>query len=112
MTSLIDLENGKYTVVDSLSEGGRFYAQRYGEDWRDLTGDNLILAMFYEIESLRHEVNQLTDNKEQYDSTIKNMDALADSVRYCIGELPNSETIADKIVELISNLERKVGEIV
>lgn len=49
----INLENGKYTVVDELSEGGGFYALRYGEKWRNLAGDKLIAAMYAEIERLR-----------------------------------------------------------
>ena len=28
------------------------HAKRYGEDWRDCTGDNLILTMAYRIQEL------------------------------------------------------------
>jgi len=38
----------------------RFKALRYDEEWRDLVGDNLVLAMFYEIQNLRE---QLEDAK-------------------------------------------------
>lgn len=49
----IELSDGKYTVIDELGEGGGFRALRHGEEWRDLAGDNLVYAMFCEIERLR-----------------------------------------------------------
>jgi translation initiation factor 2B subunit (eIF-2B alpha/beta/delta family) len=42
-------EDGKYTVINN---NGVLKALRYGEEWRDLTGDNLIGAMLSEIERL------------------------------------------------------------
>lgn len=47
----IELENGKYTIVfnDNPFE---FKALRYGEEWRNLVGDNLILALVDYIEDL------------------------------------------------------------
>lgn len=42
----------KYEVVIDLSNGV-FKALRYGTDWRNLVGDNLILSMVQEIEDLR-----------------------------------------------------------
>ncbi|CUB28335.1 hypothetical protein [Bacillus cereus] len=50
----IKLLDGKYTVVNELSDGGGLHALRYGETWRNLAGDNLILAMFHEIEELQN----------------------------------------------------------
>lgn len=43
--------NDKYAVVHDNGMGLR--AERYGEPWRDLTGDGLVLAMAQEIEDLR-----------------------------------------------------------
>ncbi|WP_368900755.1 hypothetical protein [Oceanobacillus oncorhynchi] len=108
----IRLENGKYTLVNNLSTGGGFYAQRYGEEWRDLAGDGLVLALFHEIEKLKEDISILLHDKGHYEAAIHDMDSLADSVRYNIGELPTSEKVADKIVKLISDLEKEVGEIV
>jgi len=48
----IDLENGKYTYIFE-EDTGKQYALRHGEDWRALTGDNLIYAMACEIERLK-----------------------------------------------------------
>lgn len=47
----VDLERGKYTVV--MEQDGRLHALRYGEEWRDLVGDKLVLALAQEVELLR-----------------------------------------------------------
>lgn len=50
METRIELEGGKYTVLHKC--GLNFRALRYGEEWRDLTGDGLILALVQRIEEL------------------------------------------------------------
>jgi hypothetical protein len=47
----IELENGKYTIIlnDNPFE---FKVLRYGKEWRDLIGDNLILALVNYISDL------------------------------------------------------------
>jgi len=53
MKESITLDSGKYEVVLDQSDGKfNFHALRYGEEWRDLTGDNLVLAMFNKIQDL------------------------------------------------------------
>ena len=47
----VELDNGKYTVKQDSS--GRLYALRYGEEWRDLCGDNLVYQLAAEVERLR-----------------------------------------------------------
>lgn len=47
----ISVYEGKYTVVCGGAEPMR--ALRYGEEWRNLCGDNLVGAMAYEIMELR-----------------------------------------------------------
>ena len=45
----IKTDNGKYeTVVDN----GRIEIYRYGELWRDATGDNYILSLLFKIDEL------------------------------------------------------------
>ena len=44
---------GKYTVIQEAD--GHVYALRYGEPWRDVVGDNLILALAQEVETLREQ---------------------------------------------------------
>lgn len=47
-------DNGKYEV--RFENDGKLYAYRHGEEWRDLVGDNLILAMLHEVEQLRNNI--------------------------------------------------------
>lgn len=57
MTTRIDLDDGKYTV---LHDNGRdFRALRHGEPWRELTGDKLVFAMACEIERLRAPIDMI-----------------------------------------------------
>lgn len=51
----INLCDGKYTIINDLDNGGEFKALRYGEEWRNLTGDKLVLALFEELEKARDE---------------------------------------------------------
>lgn len=54
------LDNGKYEVVVESAPGHhRFHALRYGEPWRDLTGDGMIMAMLYRIQELEEKVKTL-----------------------------------------------------
>ena len=46
----IELDGGKYTYI---FDNGKQKALRYGEEWRDLTGDNLIYWMAVELNDLR-----------------------------------------------------------
>lgn len=48
----LDLENGKYTIINNLHNGGALKALRYGEEWKDLPGDHLTLALMAVIEDL------------------------------------------------------------
>lgn len=52
----VEVENGKYAVIQE--KDGNLYALRYGEKWRDLCGDKLVLALAYEVAQLREKVNQ------------------------------------------------------
>ena len=47
----IKLYDGKYTIIFNENPY-EFRALRHGEEWRDLTGDGLILALVQEIEQL------------------------------------------------------------
>lgn len=53
----IELDNGKYTII--RDESSQLTALRYGSPWRDLTGDNLIHELVYEVERLREELASL-----------------------------------------------------
>ena len=50
----ITIYDGKYRVI--MDDNNRLYALRYGEPWRDLCGDNLILALVQEIANLKQDL--------------------------------------------------------
>lgn len=52
-----DFCNGKYTVMFD-EKTGELGALRYGEPWRHLTGDGLVLAMLQEVDTLRENMRQ------------------------------------------------------
>jgi len=55
-TTYVHVADGKYTVV--LGDN-KFRALRYGEEWRDCCGDNLIFYLATELDEARKEVIEL-----------------------------------------------------
>lgn len=51
------VSDGKYTII--FHDDGKMEALRYGEKWRDLTGDGMVLSMLQEIDDLKAEVYRL-----------------------------------------------------
>lgn len=51
----IEIEGGKYTLI---LDQGRLTALRYGEPWRDVTGDSLVYWMMCEIRELQDQLAQ------------------------------------------------------
>lgn len=47
----VDVGDGKYAVV--LHDNGAMEALRYGEPWRDLTGDKLVYCLASELQEAR-----------------------------------------------------------
>ena len=53
----IILDGGKYEVILDQTDGTfKFHALRYGEEWRDFSGDNLVLYMFERIQDLEEQL--------------------------------------------------------
>lgn len=50
----VTVADGKYRVVQEAD--GILYALRYGEPWRALAGDNLVLALAQEVQALREKL--------------------------------------------------------
>lgn len=59
----IDVCDGKYTIIYDF-ETGQSEALRYGEKWRDLCGDKMVLAMFDTIVELRERAAEIEALKE------------------------------------------------
>lgn len=51
-----EVSDGKYKVI---FDNGKLSATRYGEEWRSLTGDNLIFSLAFELNEAREELAKL-----------------------------------------------------
>lgn len=58
----IEVEGGKYAVLHD--NGTNLRAERYGEPWRDLVGDGLVLALAQEITALRLRLASATKERD------------------------------------------------
>ncbi|PPD55292.1 MAG: hypothetical protein CTY12_01415 [Methylotenera sp.] len=69
--------DGKYTII---YEDGRLSALRYGEPWRDLVGDGMVLAMLQEINFLKEQREidnlQITSLLSEVDHLSREVDLL------------------------------------
>lgn len=65
----LELDDGKYTYI-RYEQGGQ-EALRYGDPWRELTGDNLILFLGFKVEELLERntklERELNEAKERLD---------------------------------------------
>ena len=57
----IEVCGGKYTII--FYPDGKMEALRYGEAWRDLTGDGMVLAMMHEIQDLKEKIQRMEDQQ-------------------------------------------------
>ena len=55
----VSICDGKYTIIQDAS--GRTSVLRHGEEWRDSTGDNVILGAAYEIQKLQDRIKRLEE---------------------------------------------------
>lgn len=65
-----------------------------------------------EIKRLNSEIGNLLNQKDHHNHFVRNLDALVDSVRYeLFDEKPSTDKVLDEVAHLITDLEKKVGEI-
>ena len=57
MGKTIELDNGKYTIMYDENNQYPMKCLRYGEEWRNLVGDNLIFWLCAKIEELEEKTN-------------------------------------------------------
>ena len=55
----ISICDGKYTVIQAPT--GTTRVLRYGEEWRDVTGDNVIGGLAWELQEARDRIKRLED---------------------------------------------------
>jgi hypothetical protein len=59
--------DGKYTVIQEPTGGTRVL--RYGEEWRDVTGDNVICGLAWELQASREHIKRLEEAGSKLDKT-------------------------------------------
>ena len=106
----ISICDGKYTVIQAPT--GTTRVLRYGEEWRDVTGDNVIGGLAWELQEARDRIKRLEedlmDAKNQYavlladvalyedrGERIKRLEEAGDAVAAIIGP-PGSAHWADE----------------
>ena len=60
----ISICDGKYTVIQAPT--GTTRVLRYGEEWRDVTGDNVIGGLAWELQEARDRIKRLEEAVEAY----------------------------------------------
>ena len=64
--------DGKYTIIQASNGGIRVL--RYGEEWRDVTGDNVIGGLAWELQEARDRIKQLDDIIKYQEKVIKRLE--------------------------------------
>lgn len=100
----VSIEDGKYTI--QMDGDGRLRCLRYGQEWRDLTGDKMALAFAQEVQSLRAD---LAREKERADSAEKRLAEIAGStIRVVLTRREYDEYLSLKA--RADALEKELGE--
>ena len=58
----ISICDGKYTVIQAPT--GTTRVLRYGEEWRDVTGDNVIGGLAWELQEARDRIKRLEEEND------------------------------------------------
>lgn len=59
----ISICDGKYTVIQAPT--GTTRVLRYGEEWRDVTGDNVIGGLAWELQEARDRIKRLEEDSQR-----------------------------------------------
>lgn len=85
MEERLTICDGKYTLIYN-EETGEFRALRYGEQWRDLVGDKMVLALLTEILDGRKKATEAHDDLlaglERKDKDLWDIDAVLKKVGF------------------------------
>ncbi len=95
----VSICDGKYTVIQEPTGGTRVL--RYGEEWRDVTGDNVICGLAWELQESRKCIKRLEESR-----TVAAANSLANMLSYedAITKIKRLEKAGD---DLESWLDRK-----
>jgi hypothetical protein len=95
----VSICDGKYTIIQKPT--GKTRVLRYGEEWDDVTGDNVICGLAWELQESRERIKRLEEALEsirEYWNRDNNNQALVDACWYAI----------DKAAEALKAKEAKL----
>lgn len=90
----LDICDGKYTVIIDM-QTGQAECLRYGEKWRDLTGDKMVLAMFDTIVDVRGQCDEL---QTAYDAAHSELRRMTDQLAACRAVANTTRTQCDELL--------------
>lgn len=109
----IDLCDGKYTIVCDLDKG-QMECLRYGEKWRDLCGDKMVLAMFDRIVELQIKEWELIAEKSpalvEVRRQLASRDAEVAELKAECDELLGAQELNRNAIRLAKQREAKLRE--
>lgn len=79
MVKTITLGEGKYTIIYDKNSQYPVKCLRYGQDWKDLTGDNLI---FYLCNKITELTERLADKEIEIEELEEANDCMSDELSY------------------------------
>lgn len=104
MPKTIVLDDGKYTVVFDKTNSYPEWCLRYGDEWRKLTGDNLIFWLCVEIDKLQANRAITDDELNEYKNILFTNSYFATCIKKIkLGEI----TPLGAIVELSKMLAKR-----
>ena len=101
----INLCDGKYTIIYDFATG-QSECLRYGQPWRQLVGDKMVLACFDEIVRLRAELAAATNKLEMAEAIIADDGALITGLK---NDLAAAQATIKQMREAIGAWERADG---
>ena len=72
MSFKLDLADGKYTLIQE-DKPYKLVCLRHGEEWRDLVGDNLIVALADKILDLQNEIAAVKGKSSKSEEFVKSI---------------------------------------
>jgi len=103
----INLCDGKYTIIYDFATG-QSECLRYGQPWRQLVGDKMVLACFDEIVRLRAELAAAQLDAARYRWLRENLDntEAPEELYEYLGDIPTAEEFDAAIDSAIKEEEK------
>lgn len=104
----LDICDGKYTVIIDM-QTGQAECLRYGEKWRDLTGDKMVLALFDTIVDLQGELDVSkaahTQTAAWHMGAMQDRQMLMELVEDFLDQVPTDWEIAERASDMLEGMK-------